>query len=140
MTRTCVIGKHEIPEDEKPFELTWDGSTWGIRAYTYGFICADHALQRADLLNGPGFPLPEVKEQIQIVKGIEVDGVFVPFSLLGELAEQGEYDSQFGDAFLIHDKKMAQVLEASGLAIHETRGGYHRGPFLEKMLEELDRG
>lgn len=64
---------------------------------------------------------------------LESGEVFVPFEVLEELAEQGEWDSQFGSAFLlgVHE---GLALEQVGFAVQETRGGYHRTDALVEFL------
>jgi hypothetical protein len=62
--------------------------------------------------------------------------VFVPLSLLHEIAEQGEWDSQFGSVLLIHDRHQELALEQAGLGVKETKGGFHRSPTLEPFMEK----
>lgn len=137
--RACVVGGHEaLSDDESRFYLSWDGDVWHTRPYKYGPLCETHAQARAELLNGPGIPVPPARTRLVPERGVELDGVFVPLEVLGELAEQDVWDSQFGrDAFLIRDRTIAHVLEANGLAIKETKGGYHRGPKLQQLLRDL---
>lgn len=70
-------------------------------------------------------------------KGTVLDSgeVFVSLSTLEELAEQDEWDSQFGSAFLL-DLHQGLALEAAGLAVSETRGGYHRSESLQQFIDE----
>lgn len=68
---------------------------------------------------------------------IESGEVFIPLCTLTQLAEQDVYDSQFGTPFLLglHE---GLALEAAGLAVRETRGGYHRTELLLKFLKEAE--
>ena len=61
--------------------------------------------------------------------------VFIPVSTLEELAEQDVWDSQFGSAFLLGYHE-GLALEQAGLAVRETKGGYHRSEKLLKLLRE----
>lgn len=70
-------------------------------------------------------------------QGVTLDGVWVPLALLGELEEQGVYDSQFGDAFISLSTDQQRVLIARDLAVRETRGGCHRGPALKAFTDSL---
>lgn len=64
---------------------------------------------------------------------IEEGTVFIPESVLYEVAEQGVWDSQFGNALLL-DTHMGYALEQAGLADRETRGGYHGTEKLRLLL------
>ena len=69
-------------------------------------------------------------------KGTVLDSgeVFIPLETLEELAEQGQWDSQFGSAYLLGTHE-GLALEAAGLAERETRGGYHRTDALRAFLD-----
>jgi hypothetical protein len=60
--------------------------------------------------------------------------VFVSFETLYELADQDMWDSQFGKVLLL-DYREGLALEAAGLAVRETKGGYHRSKLLKMFLE-----
>lgn len=64
---------------------------------------------------------------------LESGTVFIPASTLYELAEQDVYDSQFGKVLLLGTHE-GYALEQAGLAVEETKGGYHR---TDKLLEFL---
>jgi hypothetical protein len=59
---------------------------------------------------------------------------FVPTGDLEELAEQGRWDSQSGQVLLLNDPVAAAALVAHGLAVQETRGGYHGTDRLRELL------
>jgi hypothetical protein len=59
--------------------------------------------------------------------GLDIDGVFVPWQLLDDLRKE--------KTFLITDPAMARVMVANSLAEHDVRGGYHRGPELEELMD-----
>jgi hypothetical protein len=65
--------------------------------------------------------------------GAELDGVWFPAGLLEELAEQGRYDSEAGQALLM-GRDQERVALARGLAEKETRGGLHAGIGAEDRL------
>jgi hypothetical protein len=65
--------------------------------------------------------------------------VFVPVETLYELAEQDMWDSQFGKVLLLGTYE-GLALEAAGLAVRETRGGYHRTDALVELIELLEAG
>lgn len=69
-------------------------------------------------------------------KGTVLEGgtVFIPESTLYELAEQDVYDSQFGSPVLLGTHE-GLALVAAGLAVEETKGGYHRTDKLLRLLE-----
>jgi hypothetical protein len=69
--------------------------------------------------------------------GAELDGVWFPAELLEELAEQGPYTSQFGQAFSVRTDQ-ERVLLARGLAEKETRGGLHAGPAMKQFWAEFE--
>jgi hypothetical protein len=81
-----------------------------------------------------------VRIEIRMIpeQGVTLDGVWVSYELLGELDEQGVWDSQFGDAFIRLSKDQERVLIARGLAVKETRGGCHRGPKLNEFMDALE--
>lgn len=77
---------------------------------------------------------PERKPTGTVVASGEV---FISLDTLYELSEQDVWDSQFGSAYLLgHHEGLA--LEKAGLAVRETRGGYHRSETLLKFLESVD--
>lgn len=64
---------------------------------------------------------------------IESGEVFIPMRTLHAIAEQDVWDSQFGGALLLgYHEGMA--LEKAGLAVQETKGGYHRSEALLELL------
>ena len=67
---------------------------------------------------------------------LESGEVFIPLADLQELAEQDQWDSQFGMTFLLGTYE-GYALTAAGLAEQETRGGYHR---TDALLDFLDNG
>lgn len=72
-----------------------------------------------------------------MVKDVREGEVFVTASDLYELSEQDTWDSQFGKVLLLgHFEGIA--LEQAGLAIRETRGGYHRSDTLADYLDMLE--
>ena len=72
-------------------------------------------------------------------KGTVIDSgsVFIALDLLYELNEQDVWDSQFGSAFLLGPHE-GLALVAAGLAVQETRGGYHRTEKLTKVIKKLE--
>lgn len=72
--------------------------------------------------------------------GVTLDGVWVPWSMLEELADQGEWDSQLGpgSAYIKPNRQQQRVLVARELAVRETRGGLHRGPALGAFIDEVE--
>ena len=80
----------------------------------------------------------QVETRMVPERGVTLDGVWVPLQLLGELDEQGQWDSQFGSAFIALNRDQQRVLTARGLAVKETRGGCHRGPELEAFVKALE--
>lgn len=70
--------------------------------------------------------------------GITLDGVWIPYEMLEELQEQGQYDSQFGNAYIRPDRDQRRVLVARGLAEEETKGGLHKGPLLQDMIDDIE--
>lgn len=66
---------------------------------------------------------------------LESGEVFIPLSQLEELSEQGQWDSQFGEAFLLGAYE-GYALEALGYAEQETRGGYHGTEALAAFLAQ----
>ncbi|MGV8847610.1 hypothetical protein [Tessaracoccus sp.] len=64
--------------------------------------------------------------------------VFIAMSTLDNLAEQDVWDSQFGQPFMLGANE-GQALEQAGLAVRETRGGYHRAGGLRGFLERMGR-
>ncbi|GAB2734400.1 hypothetical protein [Nocardioides pakistanensis] len=62
--------------------------------------------------------------------------VFVDLDTLYALAEQDVFESQFGSALLL-GRFEGIALEAAGLAVRETRGGYHRSKRLEQVMADL---
>ena len=94
------------------------------------------------VVSGPHVPMavnePSIVETRMVPEqGVTLDGVWVPLNLLGELDEQGVWDSQFGDAFIDLDRDQERVLIARDLAVKETRGGCHRGPALTAFMASL---
>lgn len=69
-------------------------------------------------------------------KRTERGEVFVTLYTLEEVAEQGPWDSQGGDVLLL-DFPEGLALEQAGLAVRETRGGYHRSGMTKAVLEQL---
>ena len=74
-------------------------------------------------------------------EGVTIDGVWFPLNLLGELAEQHRYDSEFGEAFISTSPEQERVLLAHNLAVKETRGGLHSSEpaQLHEFLDELEK-
>jgi hypothetical protein len=72
--------------------------------------------------------------------GIMLDGVWIPYSMLEELADQGEWDSQLGpgSAYIKPNREQQRVLVAHQLAVKETRGGLHRGPGLQALISAVE--
>lgn len=70
---------------------------------------------------------------------LERGTVFIPETTLYELAEQGTYDSQFGSAFLLGVHEGYALAEA-GLAVQETKGGYHGTDKLRRLLKMREEG
>lgn len=70
--------------------------------------------------------------------GITLDGVWIPYSMLEELEEQGPWDSQFGSAYIAPGRDQARVLEENGLAVRETKGGLHRGGKLKGFMKDIE--
>jgi hypothetical protein len=68
--------------------------------------------------------------------GITLDGVWIPYDTLENLAEQGPYTSQFGVALTLQ-RDEGRVLEEHDLAARETRGGYHGTDKLKKFLQDV---
>lgn len=70
-------------------------------------------------------------------KLLESGEVFVPLDTLYTLSEQDVWDSQFGSALLlgVHE---GLALEQAGLAVQETRGGYHRSEELVLWMQGLE--
>lgn len=66
---------------------------------------------------------------------LESGTVFIPDSVLYGVAEQGDYDSlsPFGTALLLGTHE-GYALEQAGLAVQETRGGYHGTEKLRQLL------
>ena len=73
-------------------------------------------------------------------RGVTIDGVWLPLDLLGELAEQRRYDSDFGDAFIGASREQERILLEHNLAVKETRGGLHSSEpaKLHEFLDTLD--
>lgn len=72
-----------------------------------------------------GVWLPYVRKALVMTGRPEESGcVFVDADTICEVAEQGVWDSQFGDALLLGALE-GLALEQAGLAVQETRGGYH---------------
>lgn len=80
------------------------------------------------------------------VKGIELpvpagecdtspEVVFVDQKLLAKLADYGDWDTQFGRTPLLLDPETGYALVDAGLAVKETRGGYHGTDELRAALE-----
>jgi hypothetical protein len=74
----------------------------------------------------PDRPHPSVLE--------ESGTVFIPMDDLYQLSEQDTWDSQFGSALLFGSHE-GLALEQAGLAVRETKGGYHRTDKLLAWLE-----
>lgn len=70
---------------------------------------------------------------------LESGTVFVTESTLYEVAEQGTYDSQFGSALLLGPYEGPALVKA-GLAVEETRGGYHGTDKLRRLLDMEEEG
>lgn len=68
----------------------------------------------------------------------ETGEVFIDEDTLLELSEQGLWDSQFGKVLLLNDPREGAALEEAGLAVQETKGGYHRTDALLKLLQRLE--
>jgi hypothetical protein len=77
----------------------------------------------------PERPHPSVLE--------EFGTVFITMSDLYALSEQDIWDSQFGSALLLGTHE-GLALVAAGLAVLETKGGYHRTDKLLALIEELE--
>lgn len=65
-----------------------------------------------------------------------VGEIFIPERTLWELAEQDTHDSQFGMPLLL-DYYEGFALEQAGLAVRETRGGFHRSATLLTFLDSM---
>lgn len=61
--------------------------------------------------------------------------VFLTMTLLEECAEQGTWDSQFGQVLLINPAEGC-ALRQLGWAAQETKGGYHGTDALREWLKE----
>jgi hypothetical protein len=79
----------------------------------------------------------DVETRMVPEQGVTLDDVWVPLDLLGELLEQGPYDSMQWDAFIGLNRDQQRVLIARDLAEKETRGGCHRGPALSGFMDAL---
>ncbi len=133
----CVTCLKKAESTQMMYEIIWNGTSWLTREAPFsGYLCENDAQERIGELNRGDFPVTVVSTRMIPEKGIVLDGVFVRLSTLGELAEQGPYDSDAGRVLLL-DKDEAAVLVAHGLAIRETRGGYHGSPMLERFFEIL---
>jgi hypothetical protein len=86
---------------------------------------------------GPADGSPRIETRMIPEQGVTLDGVWVPLALLGELEEQGPWDSQQWDAFIGLSTDQQRVLIARGLAVKETKGGCHRGPALKAFTDSL---
>lgn len=68
---------------------------------------------------------------------LESGEVFIEMSTLYDLSEQDVWDSQFGSVLTLgYHEGMA--LEQAGLAVEETRGGFHRTERLMKFLKHYE--
>lgn len=66
-------------------------------------------------------------------KVVRTGRVFITEETLWELSKQGQWDSQFGGSYLLAmDQGLA--LEQAGLAVRETKGGYHSTEKLREFL------
>lgn len=87
-----------------------------------------------------GVVLPYVRKPYRIGIGDpvadETGTVFVDASTLVELSEQDVYDSQFGSVLLL-DSREGLALEQAGLAVQETRGGYHGTDAVKALVKRL---
>lgn len=72
----------------------------------------------------------------------EPEPIFVDMETLGRVNDQDIWDSQFGEACLL-PPKIGRVLVQAGLAVEETRGGYHRtdktGELLDALYEQMGK-
>lgn len=80
--------------------------------------------ERTRTVTEQGIELPYVKQSYGTAEVIERGTVFVTVSTLEQVSEQGAWDSQVGGALLL-DEPEGLALEQAGLAVRETRGGYH---------------
>jgi hypothetical protein len=94
------------------------------------------------VVSGPHVPLAvnepaKIETRMVPEMGITLDGVWISLDLLGELDEQGQWDADFGSAFISLKSDQEQALIARDLAVKETRGGCHRGPALNAFMASL---
>ena len=73
--------------------------------------------------------------------GMEIDHpelgtIFIDQDTLVQLAEQGRYDSQFGKPTVTLMPGEGAALVHEGLAVKETRGGYHGTDKLRDLMME----
>jgi hypothetical protein len=69
--------------------------------------------------------------------GLWIDDVWIPHSMLEDLADQEPFASDIGPAYIAPDRDQRRVLIAAGLAVEETRGGLHYGANLAVLLASL---
>lgn len=70
---------------------------------------------------------------------VESGEVFIELNTLYELSEQDTWDSQFGSALLLGIHEGLALVEA-GLAVQETRGGFHRTERLMEFIAHIENG
>lgn len=87
-----------------------------------------------------GLRLPyrrSIKNWVTGIAHVEEGEAFIPIRDLVDLAEQEEWDSQFGKVLLIEEPEQT-ALEQAGLLERETRGGVHRTDALLPLLARLE--
>lgn len=83
-----------------------------------------------------GIKLPYVQRAYRTNEVVESGTIFITIETLCELAHQATFDSYFGRALYLR-RCEGLALEQAGLAVHETRGGYHRTAKLLTFLANL---
>lgn len=78
-----------------------------------------------------------VPEDAELYEWLRGERVFVTAVTLEELANQGEFESQFGSALLLGPAE-GLALVAAGLAVQETRGGYHGTGLVRTLLDNRE--
>lgn len=73
----------------------------------------------------------------ETVRGITLDGINIPFSVLEELDEQDSWDTDMGAMVIMVPYQMERVLKKYGLVIQRTRGSVYGSPALRDLLKRV---
>lgn len=76
---------------------------------------------------------PESKQRPPKGTVLEEGTVFIPYETLWKVAEQDVWDSQMGSPLLLGYQE-GLALEQAGLAVAETKGGYHGTDKLRELI------